>query len=411
MSDFRDSLRKVSITIDGRTFDAIGASFRGVPFFVEASERSGGRRVVVHEFPGRDDPFIEDLGGRARKFRIEGYVIGADYVAQRDRLLAALEDEEGPGQLVHPYYGLKTAIGETTSTRETRAEGGWAAISIEFCEAPAQTPTPQIVDDLPAKVSDAADVAQIATNAQLATDYDASGLPSFALASCSAAISKAAGFVGSHLAAAVSDTQELASLNGTLNTIVAQSLALARSPATLLTQVRTAIATIVTTIADSPGAVYDALVAAYGEALATPVIGSTTTRQREASNQTALVAGLRRVIAIEAARLAPTVPYASIEDATAARDQVAAILDEQAATAGDTAYPALVDLRAQVMRAVPGSDAFPRVTAISRRGALPSLVLAYQLYGSVDLEPDVVARNRVQHPGFIAGALKVLSSS
>jgi prophage DNA circulation protein len=166
---------------------------------------------------------------------------------------------------------------------------------------------------------------------------------------------------------------------------------------------------MVNTLAAAPRAVMDALVSTYSISLGTPVDATTATRARERANQDALTAALRRVLAIEAARLAPVVPYPSIDDATAARDRVAAILDEQAALAGDDAYPALVDLRSQVLRAVPGGTAFASIVPVTRRVATPSLLLAYQLYGSVDLEEDIIARNRVRHPGFIAGALKVLS--
>jgi prophage DNA circulation protein len=407
---WREDLRKVSITVDGRTFDAVGASFRGVPFFVESSERGGGRRVVVHEFPLRDEPFVEDMGRRARKFRVEGYVIGGDYMAQRDALLAALEDEEGPGQLVHPYYGIKSAIGETTSTRETRAEGGWAAIGIEFCEAPAQAPTPAIVPDLPGKVAASADAAQLATAAELGEKYDAAGLPAFALASASGAITKASAALAARLAPLIADTQELAGLNSQLTILSAHAAALAHAPGDAVSGMLDAIASLANTAAALPGAVKDALVAAYHDDLGAFTAATTATRARELANQLAITGAIRRVIAIEAARLAPLVPYVSIEDATAARDAVAALLDEQAQGAGDTAYPALVTLRSDVLRAVPGANVFASILTVTRRTAIPSLLLAYQLYGSVDLELDVIARNRIAHPGFIAGDLLVLSA-
>ena len=39
------------------------ASFRGVSFGVTADESEGGRRTVTHEFPQREAPYVEDLGG------------------------------------------------------------------------------------------------------------------------------------------------------------------------------------------------------------------------------------------------------------------------------------------------------------------------------------------------------------
>lgn len=412
MADFRTTLRTVRITVNGRTFDAVGASFRGVPFFVEASDRTGGRRVMVHEFPLRDDPFVEDLGRRARKFRVDGYVVGDDYIAQKNALLAALEDEEGPGQLVHPYYGIKIAIAETNSTRETQSEGGWAQIGIEFCEAPAQAPTPTVVDDLPGKVAASAAAAHTASQAQFAADYDPAGLPAFALASAEGALTRATAAVSASLAPLVADAQELATFNSQVTILTAQAASLVRQPLGLVDRFLTAITGLATTAAAAPGAVVNALVDAYNADMGALVAAVTATRARELANQRAIQGALRQALAIEAARLAPLTPYASIEDATAARDQVAALLDEQAQGAGDTAYPALVTLRSDVLRAVPGAGVFARVVTVTRRVATPSLLLAYQLYGTVDQERDVIARNPVaaRHPGFIAGELKVLSN-
>jgi prophage DNA circulation protein len=107
------------------------ATFRGVPFFVDTAERSGGRRTVKHEYPNRDEPFIEDMGRRAGSYPVEGYVLGADYLAARNALIAALETE-GPGELVHPYYGTLRVICSTFRVREAAGEGGVARLSIEF---------------------------------------------------------------------------------------------------------------------------------------------------------------------------------------------------------------------------------------------------------------------------------------
>lgn len=409
MADFRDGLRRVRLNVNGRPADLIGASFRGVAFCIETVELATGRRVVVHEFPLRDDPFVEDLGRRARKFKVDAYVLGDDYVAQRNTLLDALE-AEGPGALVLPSYDTKRAIGDVTNVRETRADGGYAVITIEFVETPAQSPTPAIVDDAPGKVASSADAAHVATQAQFKADYDPAGLPAFALASAETAVTKASAALSSTLAPLVSDAQELANFNAQLAIITAQASTLVRQPEDLVSQFLGAITGLTTTAAAAPGAVKDALVDAYHEDLGALADALTATRARELANQLALQGALRRTMATEAARLAPFVPYASIEEATASRDEIAALLDEQAEGAGDTAYPGLVDLRAQVMRAVPGTTVFPRVITVTRRVAVPSLLLAYQLYGKVDQEQDVIARNRVRHPGFIVGELRVLSA-
>lgn len=405
---WREDLRR--ITIAGKKL--IGASFRGKPFFVESGERSGGRRVVVHEFPLRDDPFVEDLGRKARTFRVEGYVLGDDYLAQRDSLLAALEAVDRPGELVHPYYSRSiTAVCVSVSVRETRSEGGIAIFAIEFAEAPAQAPTPVIEVDSVSVVAASADTAIAATKAELVEKYNPSGLPSFALASAETALRSAADGLGAALAPAVGVTQELSAMTAQITLLTTTAASLVRQPTDILDAFRQAIVVLGGTAAAAPGAVLNALTDAYAVNLGPAVSLGTATREREAENQAALVGGLRRVLAIEAARLAPLVPYVSIEEATATRELVAGLLEEQGAGAGDTAYPALVDLRSQVLRAVPGSTVFASVITVTRRVAIPSLLLVYQLYGSVDHEADILARNSIRHPGFVAGELKVLSDA
>lgn len=402
---WREDLRRVDF--GGRKL--IGASFRGVPFFVESSERSGGRRAVVHEFPLREKPFVEDLGQHARSFRIEGYVIGDDYLTQRDALLTALEDVAGPGELKHPYHGVRSAICLNYTVRETRADGGMAVFSLEFAEAPAQAPVPTVEVDSVGRVAASATAAATATKAELAEKYDVAGLPAFALASAAGAIRSAADRLGAKLAPVVQATQELAALDGQIRLLTAQASSLVRQPSDLLDGFQSAITGLADTAASAPGAVMRALFDAYDFDPGPAAPETTATRKRERANQLALTGALKRTIAIEAAHLAPLVPYASIEEALAARDRVAALLEEQAAGAGDTAFPALVDLRSEVLRAVPGAAVFARVVTITRRVPIPSLVLAYQLYGSVDQEQDIIARNGISHPGFVVGDLKVLS--
>lgn len=402
---WREDLRRV--TVGGRKL--VGASFRGVPFFVETSERSGGRRAVVHEFPLRDEPYVEDLGRRARPFRVDGYVVGDDYLTQRDALLAALEDVAGPGELVHPYHGVLRAACINVAVRESRAEGGMATFAIEFVQAPAVPPAPVEVVDEAGQVATRADAAVTSSAAELDERYSAARLPAFALESARLAITRAAAAVGEKLGPVAATAQELAELTSAVALLTAQASSLARQPAEAISGLRSAIVGMVNTLVASPGAVMDALVEAYFADLGTPVDPITSTRERELANQEALIGGIRRMLAIESARLAPLAAYASIDEATAARDQVAELLEEQAAVAGDTAYPAIVDLRSEVLRSVPGGRAFARVVDVTRNIPIPSLLLAYQLYGEVDLEADLVARNGIRHPGFVAGNLKALS--
>lgn len=403
---WRDDLQTVTLS-DGRRL--IGASFRGVPFFVEQSSRSGGRRTVTHEFPGRDEPYVEDLGRRARAFRVRGYLLGEAYVADRDELLAALEDTAGPGRLVHPYHGIRVAMCTALEVEESRDEGGMAVLSIDFVEAPAQTAGTDTALYLPATVAASADAAQLATAAEFADSFDVDGLPSFALLSAGAALADMAAALGGALAPLVSVTQELARMDQEMDIVVARASSLVRQPGEVLGSFLGVLDQLETTLTEAPATVLRALLDTYGTDTGTLAPALTATRQQEHANHAAISTALRRTLVIQAARLAPTATFETFEEAIALRDEIADLLEEEAATASDTTYPALVQLRADLVRAVPADPELARLVTEDVRVAIPSLALTYRLYGSVEQEADVIARNRIRHPGFVSGELRVLS--
>src|SRR3989338_8034654 len=110
------------------------ASFRGIPFFVDASSSDFGRRNILHEYPLRDTPYSEDLGRKARQFMVEAYVLGDDYLGKRDALIAVCE-RPGQGQLIYPYYGQKLVAVIACRVEERVLEGRLARFSMTFAEA------------------------------------------------------------------------------------------------------------------------------------------------------------------------------------------------------------------------------------------------------------------------------------
>lgn len=106
------------------------ASFRGVGFWIDHAKTSVGRKGQLHEYPQRDLPFFEDLGQQAKTHDLTAFIIGADCLEQRDKLLQALE--QGSGELVHPWLGrLQVKVGECDMTH-TRQDGGMVTFSLKF---------------------------------------------------------------------------------------------------------------------------------------------------------------------------------------------------------------------------------------------------------------------------------------
>lgn len=107
------------------------ASFKGVPFWIEKDKDAVGKRLVVHQFPGRDDPFIEDLGAKARTFDLVGYLVGDTSDADADALVAMFL-ETGPGVLVLPAQGPINARAHTATRDRDRDKAGYFAFQLQF---------------------------------------------------------------------------------------------------------------------------------------------------------------------------------------------------------------------------------------------------------------------------------------
>jgi prophage DNA circulation protein len=119
----------------------VPASFAGAQYHVEQQARSGGRRVVLHEYPKRDMPYAEDMGRSAMRYQITGYILGPSYFQGKQALMSALD--KGEGLLVDPYLASpKNCICDRYSVSETRERGGYCTFEMSFMEvgSPGNTP-------------------------------------------------------------------------------------------------------------------------------------------------------------------------------------------------------------------------------------------------------------------------------
>lgn len=382
--------------------DTMGpASFRGVKFFVDTSERTGGRRNVLHEYPFRDEPFSEDMGRGARGFQVEGYLFGDDYFTTRDALITALE-KAGPGELVHPYYGRRqVSLAGPWRARESAREGGIVQFSIEFVETQAtdnDVVAPQV--DAAGSVKASAVNARAAVQAQFTTGFTIGPF----MDSVTTAVQNISTALDTLLFGLSLGTQLQATLSARLGALVANADELVQAPEDLYLSL-VGVFELVDAI--------PFLIDAYGFDQGTRPPADTANRALEQSCFDAVTLLTQRLAVLRAAELLADATFDSYDAAVAQRSAVADLLDDQAETASDDTYPALLQLRADIVKAVPGLDSdLPRLVVYTPPVTVPSLVLTHRLYGTLDLESDVVARNHIRHPGFIGGgrALEVLSS-
>jgi len=422
------------ITASGWRASLKPASFRGVAFFVEQRELEGGRRAVTHEFPGRDMPFTEDMGRKAATFTVEAYVIGAGYMTARDQLEAAC-NAEGPGALIVPWSPERQLVCTGMRLRESAKEGGMARFSLTFAEAGSETsPTGAV---LPGVLSGTkADNTMGVLGGVLDKRITIAGVPVAVQESTLEALRS--------LGDTLSGTAGVANLAADLPSALARLANL--TPADLAGLLPSELASPLFALSGS----YSSLVSAYGAsssgssgssyssgtssaltsrvsgllavASAAPVVtaptGAGTVRTTTANNLAAISDYQRTAAVTEAARTVALVQPASRQEAAALRTQIVDAIDGVLDTTTDAdAFTALVGLRTSTVQALAQSaGTAPEVATVQSVSVQPALALAQRFvvspgYGAdaTTVETEILARNRVRHPGFVPpGDLEVL---
>jgi prophage DNA circulation protein len=398
-------------------------SFRGVDFRTEYHERSGGRRVVAHEFPGRDEPVTEDLGRSARSFSIDCFVIGAEYRADRDALIDALE-AFGPGLLVHPFHGsMNVNVLSYRSTEDTE-EGGMCRFSIEFVESGVPVAAIPQTDWAAALAFEADDVLADAPGS-FADDFDIAGVADFVADAAGELVNGAATLTQFIAAAQGGIGPALRAFTAGLGFLPANLQSLLREPLRLGQAVVGLVSTVQALGSNGRVRVESFMaMTTFGESLK-PVIGTTPSRQRQADNQAAFVHLYTSAASAELVRAASRISFSSYEDAALMRDRVSARLDVLAMRAADVGQDDRAELFDRLRRIVvrdvtQRGGTLARVHDLAIGATQPALRVANRLYGtgpgSGGVEgraADIAARNRVRHPGFVPGGvtLRVLSAA
>jgi prophage DNA circulation protein len=394
------------------------ASFRGVPFYVKSADTEEGRRGVLHEYPLRDDPYVEDMGRKAGEFSLEAFVVGDDYFKARDALRAALK-QPGPGELIHPTLG-RMQVSLVASYRFVESlvdEGGVARFSLRFTESqPNQQPT---ADTNTAAVVDAqADAAMGQCCAEFDDTFSLDGLPEFAAADAMALLTDATKAIEAARAGLMPDLTVVGEFSGAVSRFTSSLSSLIMAPVTLANQVFGLTAGLRAALLRPASAVTALFKFFNRESTRPPIPATTPNRRTQAANRTAIEALVRRSAVIEAARAAARVDFAApvtagapriaYQQAVALREQLADALEDEAATGSVATFSALMDLRAAVVRDITARGAdLPRLVAISMPATLPALVVAYLAFGDATRAAEIVARNAIiiRHPGFVPGGI------
>jgi prophage DNA circulation protein len=95
--------------------------------------------------------------------------------------------------------------------------------------------------------------------------------------------------------------------------------------------------------------------------------------------------------------------------ALAYRDELLALFDALSETASDDVFNAVQSVSAAVVTDVNNRLAqLPSLDVLTTPETVPAVVLAYDVYGDIEKESDLITRNKVRHPGFVGGEVSFL---
>lgn len=425
MSDALSTPALVGLGTDWRQ-GLLPGSFRGLPFLCRDVSNPAGQRLAKFEFPDSDQVQVQALGRGIKTWKLQIYVAGDDYMAQRDALEQAL-DQDGPGTLVHPYRGPLQVYAEyPCPIRETAEKGRAAFFECNFVEAggPVQpTPSPDTsaiafdaADDVLAQLSDAFAAGVYVFDGAFAFVQDATGLMFTAVQATIGTLLTAADAV-------LSVAQDLVTLAAVAyDDTAGYALALA----SLLQDYVAAVVTAATAAASpdltAPPGYQDssrlpALPADPSYGLAALAGGAVTLAPASATGQIAAnAAALAQLVQGSATaaliQLYAQTSFTAAQDVDTARAQVYALVvaQIQAAAGNDAlvqtwraALAAIVTQLTQVAKQVPLVASFTSATP------LPAVLLAQRLYQDGSQAATLVQRNAAPHPLFMPLTIEYLA--
>lgn len=391
------------------------ASYRDVPFYYDRVNSTFGRKVVVHEFVGKDGGESQDLGRSPRIFNVSGYLVGDDYLDQRDLLLEACESKSGPGEFVHPYLGPVYVVCEGITTVDSSTENNVMRISLRFVE---------VIDDRPLQEVKSPTVS-VAENKLKALDelkkdfkkaFDISRIPLNKVKEVRSSVNDGLGAIqeGRLLLAsaasyrrlldtAKSDTQSLINNASDLSDAMVDLITFGSFPSGFYPTDRSS--EFDPANEDYPAEEDDAKTL-YSELETLFVFAPVST----SSVNDAFVNLMKQSAIVTAAGLVTVLDYDSLNEAEEYRDNIVKEINSVLEAGPSVDYSeALKDLRTSVIDAIEEKAInLSRLVEITFVESTPALVLSYDLYGTVDYEQNILDRNQViDNPGFVPGGVPI----
>lgn len=395
MADYFDQLRP--------------ASFRGFDFDVSTDGVIQPRRIFTHKYPGKDEPYHEDMGLDVRSFSVDAEIYGDDFV-ERAKEFEEVLIKGGQGTLVHPYYGSLDVVLMSYSRRHNIERVGSITFSITFEKYGAPL-YPRAAQNTSQGLLDGSGSMLDALKADFTNTFNVSNLPDFLSVDILERTES--------ITQAFNELLELSEIVPFgIETLVDIGETVQNTFYDIVQQAETQFQFVIETGRGafqnliSPLNLIEELFAVSTISLADPVAQSTTPNQsRRIQNAASLDLMFRGSAVASILSVARLVTYESREQALSYKARISEALDVIANDAAvqnwDQTYKAAKSLNAAIIKDISERvGRLPYTLKIKTAAPRASLALANQLYGDtpsdvVTQADDIVSRNTVRHPGFV----------
>lgn len=377
------------------------ASFRGVEFGVNAAADAAGRQTVIHTFPQRDNPYVEDMGPSTRTIQLTAFVVGRDYLTRRDSLQEACE-KAGAGTLVHPWYGsINVALTAPVQISHSADSGGICIFNLQFVRVDATESTSASVNPH-ALTRERANICSALTADYLQARMMVLGYGEYVLQSATSALLTAMGDMSRTLGldpmsvAPWADT----ALDGLMLYEMVKNDVFGTNFVGLLVGMAALLPFSVQGQNPAP-----LLYVSRSAPMVTVPSPAGASRTAVANNAKAIAEAQRQAATIEGLRYAAFYTPNTRSEAMQLRGEIMTSVEITSLRCeDDTLFSALADLRAASLQALSvNAGRAPNVVQVVEQSTRPSLAIAYRYTGTVSAAEDIVSRNNIRHPAFVRG--------
>jgi len=317
-------------------------------------------------------------------------------------------NQEGAGELIHPYLGRIYVVCTEITVRENSRDGGLARFSLKFVETTDPTaPAPQV--DATTQLLEAKASVLDKAKAQFSKAWAVVGYATFVA-------DRAIEVTGSVLEnvenaqkkvrGALSEVAELAFKVRKIRSNISRIVS---APDELAEEIDSTFSLLLTAFQGGDGGNEDATKILKGFFLTPTLIQAqidapalVSSQAQVAENAEAMDSFVRTVAVANQAEALADRDWESAQEAALERDATLDLIDSIMENADDETYIALQALRVAITRAVPApGTTLAQEIELQVSRTTPSLLLAYENFGTIENEADLISRNGIEHPGFI----------